>query len=577
MAFTQWVQSPIYTDVAGVDGFNAFQKKYGAVGDGSHDDTTALQNSANDAIAANGGIWFIPPPPKYYKTTSTITVQAQGGNGGLFALCPGGGFTPINYQGPSGTAAFVIDGSIGWGCKFYGLSVNLGGTGAANQIAFDFQFNGGDNIPSLKMERCNVGVQGSGGYHVGFRLGQAPDGGSNISNTIFDQCSITGEGSQHGSIGWQLGGSQAKSCLFLNCNANSLGQMFLAEPITSYLAAPCLATDTTLMVFDTFLFPNSGTISLGGSEQVTYTGKTLGSLPGTPGTLTGCTRGTNGTVAQAWANGISVSQYVPGQGVYTGVDDWVWIGGGASGCARDFCGSGKVEISNFRGENGQHFYMSSYMGGTYSGASAILLKSITLSSYTEPADGYGVISLSNNDRVKVQGLKADGVSTLFDSGFLTNKSTNQANGSVWLEDFYIPASYPFWNLINNWPIHAHGTLLNTGGSALRRVYVDIEPPITLTDAATVTVDFSSGTEQYLLFTAAQGLNRAVAFINASAGMKIDVYFQQPAAGGGPSGVNSWSSGITWKGGSPPTFSTAANAIDKITFTVLGAGSYFGSY
>lgn len=571
MAFTQWALG--YTDVAGVDGYNAFAKKYGAVGDGAHDDTAALQDSANDAIAVNGGIWFLPPPPIYYKTTSTITLQSQGSNGYIFGLCPGGGFAPINYQGPSGTSAIVVD-SIQWS-KFYGLSVTLGGTFAANQVAFDFRFIVGDNIPSLKLEKCNVQLQGTGGSHVGFRLGQN-GGPSNMPFAVFDQCTVTGEGNSQGSIGFQIGGSEVLATTLLGCTVSNVGQMFLSGAISSYLPNGCGANDTTLTVFDTFLFPNSGTVLLGGQEQIIYTGKTVGTLPGTPGTLTGVTRGANGTQAQAWAAGVSATQYVPGQGAYPGADDWQWIGGGGGGNARDFQSGGKFHISDVRMENGQHFLMTNGFNQTYSGASLATLTNVTLASYTQPSDGFGVISLSQNDRLIATRLKVYGNTQLFNGGFIVNYNSSQNNGSVRLEDFMIVGSYPLWTIKNNWPVHAHGTLLNLDGSTNRRIYVDFEPPTTLTDAATVTVDLSFGTEYVLLMTGAVGANRAVAFSNASPGMEFQLYFQQPATGG-PCSVNSWPGGISWKGGSPPTFSTAANAIDKITFTVLGSGSYFGSY
>ncbi len=54
---------------------------FGAVGDGAADDTTAIQNAVNAAIAAKGLLYF---PSGTYKTTATITL-----NGGVYVLGDG--------------------------------------------------------------------------------------------------------------------------------------------------------------------------------------------------------------------------------------------------------------------------------------------------------------------------------------------------------------------------------------------------------------------------------------------------------------------------------------------------------
>ena len=62
------------------------------------------------------------------------------------------------------------------------------------------------------------------------------------------------------------------------------------------LASNALITDTTLTLTSTSGFPTTGAVVLGNSEVVFYTG-----ISGA--TLTGCTRGSDGTTASAWPSG----------------------------------------------------------------------------------------------------------------------------------------------------------------------------------------------------------------------------------------------------------------------------------
>lgn len=48
-------------------------KRYGAVGDGTADDTTAIQNAINSSLVV-----YVPTPSNYYKITSTINARKTG-------------------------------------------------------------------------------------------------------------------------------------------------------------------------------------------------------------------------------------------------------------------------------------------------------------------------------------------------------------------------------------------------------------------------------------------------------------------------------------------------------------------
>lgn len=85
----------------------------------------------------------------------------------------------------------------------------------------------------------------------------------------------------------------------------------------SYLSAALTAdpTQTTIQLLNANSYPNSGTVLIG-SEQITYTGTTSTSL-------TGCTRGANGTLAASHAIYAAAPLYSPNQILYheVGYDD----------------------------------------------------------------------------------------------------------------------------------------------------------------------------------------------------------------------------------------------------------------
>ena len=110
-------------------------KDFGAVGDGSTDDTTAFQNATAAACKlAHGATVFVPSPPVNYKITSTINITCSGltiqGSGTAFIISTASGatfditqnvqnvaITGLHLQGPltSGSYGIKVSGSGGVG------------------------------------------------------------------------------------------------------------------------------------------------------------------------------------------------------------------------------------------------------------------------------------------------------------------------------------------------------------------------------------------------------------------------------------------------------------------------------
>ena len=73
--------------------------------------------------------------------------------------------------------------------------------------------------------------------------------------------------------------------------------------VTSTLASGISAIDTSITLIDATAFPSSGSVTIG-NESISYTGKSVN-------TLTGCTRGNDGTIAAVYASGVSVQMGNP--------------------------------------------------------------------------------------------------------------------------------------------------------------------------------------------------------------------------------------------------------------------------
>ena len=101
------------------------------------------------------------------------------------------------------------------------------------------------------------------------------------------------------------------------------------------------------------------------------------------------------------------------------------------------------------------------------------------------------------------------------------------------------------------------------------------PLVTLTDASTVNIDLSTGSNFYLLFTSAVGASRTLTVSNASKGQKWSLQTAQPASGGPCTAT--FFGGITWSSGTQPSYSTSANFVDTWEFnTTATTPTFIGS-
>lgn len=101
-------------------------KDYGAVGDGSTDDTAAIASANADALAAGGGkVWF-PKSSSYYKVTSAYTLPHDSG---LTSLTWEGEFAPLPGYNLTGQPGGTANASTGVVIKSTGATIVKGWSG----------------------------------------------------------------------------------------------------------------------------------------------------------------------------------------------------------------------------------------------------------------------------------------------------------------------------------------------------------------------------------------------------------------------------------------------------------------
>lgn len=136
---------------------------YGAKGDGSTDDTAAIQAALAAVIANKAGIMYVPAGT--YKITSTIT----------FDKCP-----PLVVQGAAGAIN-----NIGSAADTAGVSTFLNSTGGSTMFVLKNTITAGQEV-SASITFIDVGFQNAGASNV------AVDDQKGYDKTTFIRCSFMG-------------------------------------------------------------------------------------------------------------------------------------------------------------------------------------------------------------------------------------------------------------------------------------------------------------------------------------------------------------------------------------------------
>lgn len=295
-------------------------KTYGAVGDGSTDDTAAIQ-AALAAIPSTGGVLYFPSG-KYKYTGSTLTlsnpITVEGEGGGVYDTA---GWPPVAGQYSTAISTIIFDSSTislftveAFGCTFknialYNSSVATPVSGAGITVSDGGTFN---NYTDITVSGFYIGIDVQQGsverfdnctflrpvlYGLKLRNILHPDGGDHcISNCAFYN-------------GWDRSGSAAIRIesgggpKIINCKINSLGaapfiftngidlalgnsiatgDLLIANcSIENYSGTGIKGTTGTSSTWNNTLITGNQLLGVGGSAYgISYAGTTAGDFNG---------------------------------------------------------------------------------------------------------------------------------------------------------------------------------------------------------------------------------------------------------------------------------------------------------
>lgn len=177
--------------------------RYGAVGDGVADDTTYVQQAAQDSITARGALRLsgAKGSSTKYLVTSTINIVPPSGSNQTYLNIEGNGDnTSIVWGGGSGAAIFHC---VGWKfSKIKSVKISIPGS-QTGVIGWDVDTTTSASSTSfVRWENCLVAL-GTGADSVAWRLGHVSAGAADISCLGWDDCAAAGPFTTvSGQVGW---------------------------------------------------------------------------------------------------------------------------------------------------------------------------------------------------------------------------------------------------------------------------------------------------------------------------------------------------------------------------------------
>lgn len=243
---------------------------YGAVGDGTTNDTTAIQNAIDAANTAGGGRVYFPVGT--YKLTSALTMKRRVILMGEGIAAGQSSVATILFQ--SSTTAHAITATDQQDMGIEDLTIVGPGSGSGNGINFVRSVN--PDISGITMRR--VQVSSFGGKCIEL---------SNPITSVFDRVLVDSSPvgfSVHGVTG--IGGSSGTSCTFLSCYAAGCTQTGYRLDNMTYCAFVGCAADACGISYELIEPGTQGISFVGcGCESMVSGGA---SYPGIGWKINGC-------------------------------------------------------------------------------------------------------------------------------------------------------------------------------------------------------------------------------------------------------------------------------------------------
>jgi hypothetical protein len=175
-----------------INGIPINVKDYGAVGDGSTDDTSAIQAAFTAAVANGGGTVYFPDTASFYKVTSTVNIAATANS--VTILGDGIFRSEIKMVTASADTLFTCAGSL------YVTNISITGMPSSGNVyrAGDIGFESAGPISMLNVSLYgwDNGIKWTGGYYYKFvgcdmRLMNIALNTFDANNVMIDKCKVS--------------------------------------------------------------------------------------------------------------------------------------------------------------------------------------------------------------------------------------------------------------------------------------------------------------------------------------------------------------------------------------------------
>lgn len=171
-----------------LSGIQLVPQLFGAIGDGSHDDTVAIQAMINALASLGGGVGFFPPTKASYKVSATLVIPAS-----ALGITFAGASRSSTINCTSTSDVFTASSAQGIAFRNLTISGSLGLTGVAGLIFDNVIINRGSTSSAYAISLVNssiVTMQDSiiiGGTKVISATGST-------QNVYLERCSLSSSG-----------------------------------------------------------------------------------------------------------------------------------------------------------------------------------------------------------------------------------------------------------------------------------------------------------------------------------------------------------------------------------------------
>jgi hypothetical protein len=191
-------------------------RDYGAVGNGTANDSPGFQAAVNAALTLGRDL-LIPAPPNFWRLESTILIEPQSNGRRALNIRASGIYSSIRWYGANDSAVFLVHGLQDSIIRNVKVDIPAGKSGiTAWDLDCTFAFSA---LSRVTFENCFVGLN-TGINNIGYRIGHISEGPSDISFIQWSNCFVNGGGDTSantiaGQRGWIIEGGNTLNMVWV--------------------------------------------------------------------------------------------------------------------------------------------------------------------------------------------------------------------------------------------------------------------------------------------------------------------------------------------------------------------------